>query len=762
MEWEVVLLLLLAATPSAHAGSIRWEWWDGNRSCLAGDTSENQEWTWEYTCLRAKDLQAGDPLARFTELSGRDVYINLHCFDERVDKNPAYKWQSESIVIQAFEEAEGTGACQGSPLASIQVKTMDCNGFADAASDTNENVTRAMMDILVGIGSVKIYCSACTWVFLGEDPPPYLLLASGILVFLVACLFINVVLREHLDKFVQQRHKLLPSIFGHAPAFCHDLEVRPGCLVWITPLSQIEREGFGHSSQAQSVMETGSMDSPKGVRLERRLAVVESDEEPVSPEVVSVVKKLTTAPVNRAPPSEGEGQQVSAASAASDPLERALASDMLDIVSALEKDDSSASATYNSPSYGRGARLAPVFEHQSPLAPVSERRRRYPRDEATEPLLKSAYPVSMHPESALSNNGDVVSRYSQHRTTWDEACGESDVVQEYMTHSTATSPQGAQPTRFPLTSDDPSNIYLSIKDTRAPGTSLVVTEALKPPPKTGLWPKKIRQKRRPVGLKHCVVCGHVEDAQNKMEKREQGWKCVGNKHTTCIGKKSNTRLLRTQIPEGLSDKEAQLCCLEGQLGQYGDVLAMRVMIVKERYTQRQALINFTTPTAWLPAHLIEKLGDHCHGTVGSEGGRARLYVSAEKEPFWERLCSMHGYTRLETVGQWTAIKLEADVAVWLPIIALQKVGDFYGNYVRAGEAHETRDASFTSWEEWYADFALCVGKVIDIRRVVKGEVRFFVVVRFDSSAVITFPAETLRHCTRDEYQMESLDVPQPI
>ncbi|KAJ9450628.1 hypothetical protein DIPPA_22244 [Diplonema papillatum] len=268
-------------------------------------------------------------------------------------------------------------------------------------------------------------------------------------------------------------------------------------------------------------------------------------------------------------------------------------------------------------------------------------------------------------------------------------------------------------------------------------------------------------------VRYCVVCNAVETDDRRMQLRDAGWKCAGSGKQTCIGKAPNPRLtLPVPIGRDWGDLHVQLLAVEGHFGAHGTVCRVRGSTEEGPggRRMRQGLVRFERPTVWVAKNFAESLCNERRKlmpVLPDNPQAASVYVSPDKEGFWRDFAVEFEFDvkAREASGMWVALIVYADVFVWLPFDAFQKVGDFHGRFIRVGEIEEVRNAAFTSWQEWWRDFALCVGKVTDIRQ---HRHRYHVTVDFGGEAHITLPAETLRHATEKEYQKEFLLVPQPV
>eukprot|EP01062_Namystynia_karyoxenos_P025953 TRINITY_DN20316_c0_g1_i1.p1 TRINITY_DN20316_c0_g1~~TRINITY_DN20316_c0_g1_i1.p1 ORF type:complete len:1143 (+),score=271.15 TRINITY_DN20316_c0_g1_i1:72-3500(+) len=895
---------LLLATGAA-ADSTWWEWWPtraGRDGCLDKNRESEQrglEWTTAGKCHVMSDFQHDDPLRHIAgeAFAGEalDKITFLPVCAEDVDV-------SDGNVRLLF----GVDTCprilaNGTPAdfeLGMDLPNDVCSNF------TNLNTSRKaffggealvrnatlLSSIATRLLRMRVHCTECEWVFFSEVEPPYSMLASGILVFLIVTFIVNHSAQRWLDRLVRDRQRTCPGLFGFPLMWReHDAVVRPGTLVWICPqepesrrrpgspqtaVTDLVRPPRGHSHASTPAAPQGSPTGLRGTPHRRgfqptfrdpgasedlsRLAAeldmtgadMDSDREPTTAAVPAVGRgggglgggsHVGHRPLSLRS-SRATVRLIGAERCGALGEARVLSTDLLGVVASL---------TQGAPQPARPrAPLPPPEAYISdPLDSSARRRasiweRRMPNARSLAvPLLHDGL-AAHHPTPVPADH--AVGDYREHGVAFEG--NHSSLLGDTIRRLRAEARE--RPSRFPTEFGEvevheglqgPSRLDLPPPPQHGPpGSALgqrevakaleqwsvaketvdedyIATEervrhvnANKRPmapllrvdeefaklPSIAdrvatsigqLYPKRDKEGTRPPRtLKHCVVCGRLEQEAGKdgavvntvLELREQGFKCVGtNKKDTCIGHGANARLQAHHIPDGWGTLKAQQWAMEGQLGQFGDCISLREAnsaFSTKGHRIREALIVFKSPSAWLSRDVVRRLGDHRKVKTAGRHRREepveipRLYVSKEKEDFWEQLCTTIGFQPLpvleeEEDEQWVAIQLHDDVPVWVPEVMLTKVGDFWMDYVRVGEIGEVRDAAFTSWEEWWSDFCTCVGTVREIRRVVKGtEARFHVTVDFESSATITLPTETCRMCQPHVYQREALMVPQSV
>eukprot|EP01060_Flectonema_neradi_P000440 TRINITY_DN10274_c0_g1_i2.p1 TRINITY_DN10274_c0_g1~~TRINITY_DN10274_c0_g1_i2.p1 ORF type:complete len:1035 (+),score=175.69 TRINITY_DN10274_c0_g1_i2:234-3107(+) len=364
-------------------------------------------------------------------------------------------------------------------------------------------------------------------------------------------------------------------------------------------------------------------------------------------------------------------------------------------------------------------------------------------------------------EVSSDSESDVVESYRVHGTIDDDnyehivinlqqsdADDNDAVIDTYHTHSAPKKP---------------SELLLSELSDQS-GESPVI---LSPMSDSSITPNPLKKNRLYITpIRFCVVCGNRESDKNPLVKRDQGYKCKGDKSSTCIGKRPNQRLMFEKEVKELDSPDVVSAAVQGQLGSHGPVRKLRW-----RDREKEALVEFKSPTAWFPASAVSSLDESNTAKISELEQRnpqlvSGSYISKEKVTTWQYLASVFGYilTATDASGTWVAMKIESNICVWVPTRYLTKIGDFYGEYGRVGELEAMRVAAFTHWQEWWRDFAMCVGKIQEIKQIQKKtEVRYMVTIQFSESGHnISLPAETFTHATEEEYQKEYLLVPQPV
>eukprot|EP01065_Artemidia_motanka_P038351 TRINITY_DN4719_c0_g1_i1.p1 TRINITY_DN4719_c0_g1~~TRINITY_DN4719_c0_g1_i1.p1 ORF type:complete len:1074 (+),score=312.65 TRINITY_DN4719_c0_g1_i1:45-3224(+) len=822
MRWAALALVWLPG--GALSDTAWWEWWGSHEGCVQGsetDSSREAEFARAGRCYPVSDFTSGDPFRAVSLAlvpgSLESGGVRFSCTGSDQDDGVAVLSVSEKGCPQ--DTGNGTAAD-----AVVRISTDSCPIFPRGSTHWLTLKNASMVPVLAPtvaslLNKTRMHCTVCSWAFFDENEPPYGIMAAGVFVFLLISLGLNLSMRQRLDALVREKQRICPLLFGPPrPRRARDLTVRPGCMVWLSPAETEARR----RRQPRRRKTPTPTPTPMPVDLQPKLSSVSTNARPTfrprrrSDAARIAAELLGSESVSRVSSAEsflpGNRGLAAAGSVARPPLldpadprtaaasgPRPFRSDLMEVVSTLSRPA------------GRGIGVRGWTER--------ERARGRVRGGAlAEPLLGGTDAVPEYREHAVQAGyfgEDVVPGYRE--------CGAAD---------DSDRKHGPQATRFPAEVPDdladvegPSRLdlppplqhgppgaslgaahvegaltqWLLARDAEEAEAEEFVARKLAaagrpsrgaaPDPEDKptiaervagnvmiMWPRKEEDAiLPPAPVRHCVVCGWTESPSHRLELREQGWKSVGKgKSDTCIGRGANRRLQTPNIPDGWNDVKAQTWALEGQFGQFGDVVAMREAnshFTKEPVRMREALVVFKEPRAWLSREAVRRLGDHrktrhLPGVSLEHVQPPRLYVSKEKETFWEQLCTTIGFHQLPVESdnvQWVAIQLHDDVAVWLPAISLTKVGDFWLDFVRVGPVEEVRNAAFTSWEEWWADFTICVGAVREIRRVVKGEeARFHVTVDFEGSATITLPAETLWQCTSDEYDRESLMVPQSI
>ena len=356
---------------------------------------------------------------------------------------------------------------------------------------------------------------------------------------------------------------------------------------------------------------------------------------------------------------------------------------------------------------------------------------------------------------------------------------DSDVIESYQVHGTVDSDDHIVINLVSNTADDVVNDYVSHaapKGSKQPAELLMPELSdlsrespaiLSPMSENGTFQNPLKENKSYITpIMSCVVCGKRESSNNPLVKRDQGYKCKGERGNTCIGKRPNQRLLFEGEVQEIDSADVISAAVQGQLGSHGPVRKLRW-----RDREKEALVQFSSPTAWLPASAVISLDKSNISKISElETKNPQLvsgsYISKEKVATWQYLATEFPYrlTATDASGTWVAIKIESDICVWVSTRCLTKIGDFYGNYGRVGELEAMRVAAFTHWQEWWRDFAQCVGKIQEIKQIQKKtEVRYMVTIQFSESGHnISLPAETFTHATEEEYEKEYLLVPQPV
>eukprot|EP01062_Namystynia_karyoxenos_P077861 TRINITY_DN7932_c0_g4_i1.p1 TRINITY_DN7932_c0_g4~~TRINITY_DN7932_c0_g4_i1.p1 ORF type:complete len:1109 (+),score=266.97 TRINITY_DN7932_c0_g4_i1:78-3329(+) len=833
-RWLTLAAVAVVADTSS-AGTVYWEWWTGPnaaedcRAAGAFDEGTHKDWTYEGECIATDRLISAGSTGREDPV-GLLAAIGTVAIDNVSWENVRWgRWEeaqrvmrNTSITLRCHTDPTAVDPPAGGSHVDVEVRSGRCISGAEllvrfrlsagrcpvfnhtdpASAMVNGSYHYLAAEVArVLTDAMQIRCTVCTWVFFREDPPPYVLVMTGIFVFLVTCLTVNFFLQDHLNRLVRDRKHIAPWLFGYPQAVRggDHHSVRPGSHVWIPDVPQevtARRRGRlrrlasmtspsalsgGHGAdrcaEAHPAPETAAAAAAAALcccRAARRRLT------PDPRQCAALVGARTTPAPSPSPPASHGSE---AAVPWPQPLSRpglgsgrgggggVTAAGMLDVVAALGSPDRAAPLEVTSagppPRRRRGTAPAPRAHPVWGAAPTQQ---------------PGAAPPPRH-------RPDGLMRADEPGSVWAAGCGAGagrglrsvdDVALHYAEHRTVHSPllSTSQGSRFPdeegkLGSVEQMRVQLPAAPPASgpPGQPLNLTHALTtaPPNWTSLWPCKEATVTGPVVLRHCTVCGRPGH-EGTMEQREHGWKCAGeSKWDRCVGKPHDPRMLVDAVPHGYADREAQANAMAGQLGRFGDVVAMReVPSGLGEPPLVQALITFHHPSAWLPSEVVEYLGDH--GKLSrddnvDESQLPRLYITDGSTAFWERLGSDFGFHIItkDHAAQRTAVQLVEDVGVWLPVAGLLKVGNFCGEYVRVGDVDEVRDAAFTHWQEWWGDFTLCVGHLRGIRQEEKGdEIRFFATVDFAGGARISIPAETLRYCSEQTYEAEALLVPQPV
>eukprot|EP01062_Namystynia_karyoxenos_P059021 TRINITY_DN50450_c0_g1_i1.p1 TRINITY_DN50450_c0_g1~~TRINITY_DN50450_c0_g1_i1.p1 ORF type:complete len:1293 (+),score=335.95 TRINITY_DN50450_c0_g1_i1:104-3982(+) len=236
----------LCAAPTS-SGSVWWEWWNSTADCIKGkddDPSHHQEWTYDSECLHSHQLRLDDPLTEIadavsynaTGTTGLDFDVKVHCLNS-TETRKLNLANNDSVQISLYHSLDLT--CTDL-LRSFIVIREDCgttvlvrypNGAFgpllddDADDDTNStnstvsnssstNGTTAnatptaspsarRLSLEAGFARMRVHCSSCNWYFKGESAPPYSLQAVGVAVFLAACVLLNFLFQDYLDRLLK-------------------------------------------------------------------------------------------------------------------------------------------------------------------------------------------------------------------------------------------------------------------------------------------------------------------------------------------------------------------------------------------------------------------------------------------------------------------------------------------------------------------------------------------------------------------------------
>eukprot|EP01064_Diplonema_japonicum_P001519 TRINITY_DN1098_c0_g1_i1.p1 TRINITY_DN1098_c0_g1~~TRINITY_DN1098_c0_g1_i1.p1 ORF type:complete len:1115 (+),score=176.55 TRINITY_DN1098_c0_g1_i1:118-3462(+) len=866
----IVVTCLIVTEHPAEGSSVWWKYYKNSDPAAEPCTGDwGLDWVpvWSKGCVGSSRLLTEDPFRMVAEeLVGGDAYLSWEC-DQDVTTFLVYKG--------------GKKKCGSPDPFKIILKTKQCGAGGSAitvGNDTNPTVEKLLENL-------SISCTQCNWVFYGEDPPPYTILACGIMIFLTVCLIVNVYLKAHLDRMIRDRHQYFPAFFTAPEYTPFNNEVKPGSTVWINSTdSRAARQQPAslkarRSSRRPSASPTVASSQRRASAASRRQSIdhvalgmydvltaldgekstdraSEETSEPFSPtrppvnsSFIKVDRQVTIDSFaddtsNRTNPRRSEDDRSQGYDKSQGSFR--FNSRRFREADGTEDDRSQSSFRFNPrryreadgteddrsqeesvkayekshgsfKTYDRSQSSFRTYDRSQNSFRINPRRQPRPQtppgveDDVDVEMIEiptgsPVYPRQLTSDSYAYAEDDVPSRgdmsfarqVTAENVTEDQVSDvavsvrsqrrasrpATDIVDEYVVHAAPSTVDSFRKSRYtrpsnlssvsigePLLSDPdlfPIDVQSPYSEVPSSYTFSPSSSTKKSPVSRENWKFPTTNTKKKLttffDLKYCVVCNSVESEANPLKKRERGWKCIGKGKQSCIGKRPTSRL-ELEMTKDSSDPDTQMNTCEGQLGPIGIVLGVRVG--DDKLGSKEALVCFKRPYAWVSIAFAKRVThvseDEMKNLSSDDSESASVYVGPEKEAMWEKLISYHGcdLTAIDNTGLWVALRLKENTAVWLPFGGFTKVGDFHGSYIRVGPVEDIRNAAFSNWQEWWRDFAQCVGKISDIRP--KGvEMRFYVTVDFGGGALITLPAETLRHASQEEYDKEFLLVPQPV
>ena len=783
-------LAVLAAAQLAASGkgSIKWSWWEDPSSGRSGTCQSEKvkdahhaEWASAGECLSHRTLRVGDPLLVWGEqLQGSDATVE--CRDPGsggVNLNAA----DDVVVVTYYESSDKS--CTGNVV-------HETNFTGDTCVNGHGNMS-----------NTKFMCSRCQWVFMDESPPPYFVQAIGVFVFLVLCIFLNVYLQDHFDRLLKKLpFMVLPCLAKPAPADGRD-DIKSGVLVIIkthdrrrqacTPTPVTRSESASVVTRSPHILLPSPSDASMHVTSPLLPAASksldQSDVRQASPDssgdrlptvtaqlsldIVDLINTPTVSPTdpgypgdtrsfaatyapnasanassgnNTANPAAGRGSGSAAPGAAdwcrasmrrSRQLPRDGSLGLIHTVSAstdvgpLYSDGTAASVSPLRRGSGVGAALGSgagsrrsrpqglgasykslggSFSLRVPNTTEPRSRQPTPLQQPLQPQQQQQQPV-IRGHSNNSNSNDNKSATDQN---------EIELVEEYSEHGTARSP---------------------LMEPLSPNVEGVSNHSISMAPT----------------YKHvCVVCG--DETRHGEFNKKNGFKCAN-----CKGKPSNPLLVGCEMV----DEELTQLALEGYLGEFATVLAVRTS-----GSDAVLFVAFRNVQAWIrSAALAPQLAAKKDSELvpqplydGDPGARFKCEDPAVEKHFL-RFCQTVGFRLChhpDDTAPWVSIALSGPITCWVNQHNARKVYDFGGPYVRVVDKSEFKEVSKDKWKKWWADFELCVGELMMVKRDEGDVTALECVVSFKGSATLIIPGEACLACTQAEHDSEYLLTPQIV